>query len=355
MVTNPIRTGKIGRSASFITFPRDEGRHSYAEREWWYFKGHSQADDGSRYSFVLCYLAPTSFENSEVNYFLSVVDEDRKICYRSIATNKAARCRYSELGLDLSYGSNWWRQGGELFTYEMHNEVSADMPISLDLSMMSLKTPLLPTKTEVIRIAGGYSYYYVQTHLDINGCVTVGNETKHVRGVGWIERQWGSWEWGLFGGWEWLGINLNSNTEIFVFLRLHPITRRYVQPLLFGIIANDSMAMLNGFEVHRLGYWRSKSGCLYPAGWRITAPQKRIELMLKPLLKDQEIIKGLWEGACAVTGTLDGKEVTGRAFAEHAYIPGSPFSIAPYYVAIKFLSRVRMLSLIRSLLRKRAF
>jgi len=348
----------VGQSVSSLTFPRDEGRHPYAEREWWYFKGHAQAEDGSHYSFVLCYFAPLTLQAyflsiGAQNYFFSVIDEDKRLCYRAYygVKGKASRCRCSEHRLDLSYGPNWWRQGEEIFTYLMHNEVPGDVPISLDLFMKALKPPLLINGTGMVDFPGGHSYYYAQTNLDIKGDLTIGNETKHVNGVGWIDRQWGRWEWGLISGWEWFGIHLNRNTEASVWFLLHPITREY-RPWLFNMILNDSMSMLNAFEVRPLGYWKSKSGCFYPSGWRIIAPEKRIKLTIEPLLKDHEIFKGLREAACTVKGTFEGRQVSGRAIAECAYSVSSPFVRVPYYIAIKFLSRLRMLSLVRSLLRK---
>jgi predicted secreted hydrolase len=66
--------------------------------------------------------------------------------------------------------------------------------------------------------------------------------------------------------------------------------------------------------------WESKkTEAKYPLIWEIKIPEKKIDLKVSALVKDQEIIFGsinYWEGPLSVVGTINGKEVLGKGFME---------------------------------------
>jgi predicted secreted hydrolase len=72
------------------------------------------------------------------------------------------------------------------------------------------------------------------------------------------------------------------------------------------------------YQINVLGSYRSKkTGIRYPAKWSITIPREKLELVVTPLLEDQEFTGGrmrgntYWEGTCRVEGS-----VPGRAYVE---------------------------------------
>jgi len=67
--------------------------------------------------------------------------------------------------------------------------------------------------------------------------------------------------------------------------------------------------------------WKSKeSGIEYPLGWQISSEKDpRTCLVVEPKMDAQELHQYIWEGACSVSGTLDGRYVEGDAYAEIAY------------------------------------
>jgi predicted secreted hydrolase len=342
------------KTTSLVTFPRDEGRHPDAENEWWYLNGQFEDDDGNPYSFALAYLAPINVVNPRSvgrlwDHFLCIVDEKKRVRYQRVANDNLLRCSTEKL--DLSYGPDWWRQGDKAFSYDIHNEIREGIQLSLDLHMKSLKPPLLINGLGRAEISSGYSYYYSLTHLAIDGYLTIGGRVKHVRGLAWIDRQWGNWVWSLLGGWEWFSIRLNGNIEMLIFYLLHPVTREYC-PWLFNIMNTDSMIKVDTYKLSRNGYWRGKSGVLYSSGWTIRVPDRGIELKLEPLLKDQEILEGLWEGTCEVVGRMGGKDVKGRAYVECAYFTENRLGRTLYYVAAMSLARLHMLWPVKSVLKK---
>ncbi len=68
-----------------------------------------------------------------------------------------------------------------------------------------------------------------------------------------------------------------------------------------------------------LEHWRSPaSGATYPSRWRLQLPSEGIDLTLAPWLSDQEMRVSFpyWEGAVRITGTIDGREVSGNGYVE---------------------------------------
>jgi predicted secreted hydrolase len=77
------------------------------------------------------------------------------------------------------------------------------------------------------------------------------------------------------------------------------------------------------FQIEVLDRWNSrKSGATYPSKWRNKIPDYRIELLLIPTVKDQELITKestrvtYWEGSLKVEGKYQGIPVKGMGYGE---------------------------------------
>jgi predicted secreted hydrolase len=80
---------------------------------------------------------------------------------------------------------------------------------------------------------------------------------------------------------------------------------------------------LKEFQIAVLDRWKSqKSGAIYPSKWSIKIPGQRIELILLPTVKDQELITEqstrvtYWEGSVKVEGKYQGEPIKGVGYAE---------------------------------------
>ena len=188
-------------NTDILTSPDDEGRHEDANTEWWYFNGHVKAEDGKRYAFM------TSYSMSNIKYMVIVDITGQK--HYAMVDNKH-EVKYSKDKIDLKYGDNWWKQLEKPFTYEMHNQYGE---IRLDLHLASLKPPLILGEGRQGKVPmgkGGYSNWYALTNLNIQGELKLGNEKKLIKGKGWMDRQWGNWNWFGFGKWKWFSIQLDN-------------------------------------------------------------------------------------------------------------------------------------------------
>ena len=72
-------------------------------------------------------------------------------------------------------------------------------------------------------------------------------------------------------------------------------------------------------EVLVLDHWTSpRDGTRYPARWRLRVPARGLDVVVTPLLADQELDLAVryWEGAVRVEGTADGRPLGGSGYVE---------------------------------------
>ncbi|UOQ74948.1 lipocalin family protein [Hymenobacter cellulosilyticus] len=79
------------------------------------------------------------------------------------------------------------------------------------------------------------------------------------------------------------------------------------------------------FQLVPLEFWVSpRSKQRYPVKWRLRIPSQGYDLLIEPVIPNQELNLRLfkainlnyWEGMCKVTGTHNGKPVTGNSYVE---------------------------------------
>ena len=80
---------------------------------------------------------------------------------------------------------------------------------------------------------------------------------------------------------------------------------------------------LSAIKLETLGRWKSpKSGAVYPSRWRIRIPDEGLDLLVSPLLPDQELATArstgvvYWEGAVEGGGTSEGRKVACLGYVE---------------------------------------
>lgn len=292
-----------------LSFPKDEGRHTNTTEEWWYLNCHlSSEEDSKEYGLVVCFFP---------KYTLSILidSSERRLIHRGVETGKLLEASSSYL--DLRYGANWWRVTTTSPTeYQMH---FATDNFVVDLTMNPTKQPLLLNRNGIIKEGLlGYSYYYANTRLDVAGTLEIGNRRVRVKGLGWIDRQWGKWDWSGLGGWNWFSIQLGNNVEIAGIQISHSLMDGFVFQSFNISDAEGKADVLENLSVKQGKAWRSpKTNVTYCTRWSLTS-KDLFEIELESVLDDQEINRGLWEGECLVHGAFGGNQVTGHAYVEQS-------------------------------------
>jgi predicted secreted hydrolase len=327
-----------------FAFPRDHAAHFGFQSEWWYYTGHLRADDGRRFGYELTFfrygLRPgdprpvrgqSAWRGNQVYpVHLALTDERGKrfVCDERFAREALGMGRGSDRSLNVSAGG-WTLQGSSPFVLRAQSDA-----VGVSLVQVAEKRPAVHGRRGVslkAACATCASHYYSMTRLRTSGMLRYGGRVMRVRGVSWMDHEFGSDELQRDEvGWDWFSLQLDDRREIMSYrLRMKD-----------GSVAAESSGSLvdargavrylarDAVVVDRVGAWTSPhTGGVYPSGWRVRVPAGRVDVMLSPVLVDQELVGmaggvSYWEGAVDVRDTASGRalgvgyvELTGYAGA----------------------------------------
>lgn len=342
-----------------LEFPRDQGPHPGYRQEWWYLTGNLDAAGGERFGFELTIfrfaLAPAPSPDSSAGQPAHSQAgaprsawHTRQIYLGHFAVTDVARQRFrfavkpsrGALGLAGAQSSpfrvwvgNWSigqngispglsePPGAEAATWQ----VQADQPgYVLALTARPLMPPVLNGDEGLSRKsgeAGDATYYYSIPRIAVAGTIIRDGRPIAVHGLAWLDREWGS---GSLGpqevGWSWFGLQLDDGSCLmFYALRDRDGAE---DPYSAGTwVDADGVAHpldRDAVRIEILSHWQDRGGVRYPSRWRLLAPALGLDLTVRPVLADQELLTSprYWEGAAQVTGTRRGRTIAGRGYVE---------------------------------------
>lgn len=332
-----------------VVLPRDDGPHDRLT-EWWYYTGHLRAAGGRRLGFELVVFRaergslPVSWashlaitDETEGRFHYAQRSEIGPQVARTGTPEAAGRAfAFAMSGFDPAAPGSaprapWLLAGGDgrdvLSAAATAEEVAGDpaAAIGLELELAALKPPVLHDGEGWIDFgpAGG-SYYYSRTRMAATGLVVLGEERLEVEGTAWFDHQWGDFISAGAGGWDWFALNLDDGTDLTLSL-VRAADGSY--PLAYGtLVEPDGTARhldASAFRVEATGVWTSPvTGTAWPAGWRVSVPDRDLELAVRPTVAHQELdtraTTGVvyWEGSQRVSGSRAGRAVSGVGYVE---------------------------------------
>ena len=319
-----------------FSFPADHGPHDDYKTEWWYFTGNLDDPAGRQFGYELTFfrfaLSPhlvpsgSAWRSNQLymaHFALTDVENDR---FRSFE-------RFSREALGLA-GANSDRLHVWLYDWSATFNQSTVFPLTLhaatdgiaiDLTLNKGKPMVLNGQAGFSRKskeAGQASYYYSFTRLPTAGTIRIDGRTVRVLGNSWMDREWSTSALSEEqAGWDWFALQLSDGRDL-MFYRLRR-KNGAVDPYSTGTLVNaDGTAVPlphDAVLIQERRQWRSpRTGALYPAEWLLSLPEYGIELVVEPLVSDQELDVSFkyWEGAVDVRGTSKGKPVSGRGYVE---------------------------------------
>jgi predicted secreted hydrolase len=317
-------------------FPRDHAAHNDYGIEWWYYTGNMQTADGRRFGYQLTFFRVGVARRPENPSRWAV----RDLYMTHFAISDISRQQFHAFERINRAGIGW--AGAADDEYRVWNEDwsaqldGRDHVLSASDEDYKIDLRLTPAKPEVIHgengisqkgpSAGNASHYYSLTRLETVGRLTVGGETLAVTGLSWMDHEFGtSFLEEEETGWDWFSIQLDDGRELMLF----EIRRRdgQIDPRSSGtLIDRDGRATAVRFGEFTLAsgdVWRSPaSHAEYPTAWALDMPRWQMKLEARAAFADQELrtteSTGVtyWEGSINVTGTADGKAVSGRGYLE---------------------------------------
>jgi predicted secreted hydrolase len=182
---------------------------------------------------------------------------------------------------------------------------------------------------------GQASYYTSFTDLETNGFMKTqpAGPRMLVKGKSWFDHEFGSNQLAPDQeGWDWFSLHLSDGRDLMAYL----LRRKdgSVEAASSGtLIENDGTSrhlQISDILISVLDRWQSpKSKGVYPSRWRLQIPSEKIDLVILPLLADQELktesSAGVvyWEGAVAGEGTSEDRDVSCEGYVELTGYAGS--------------------------------
>jgi predicted secreted hydrolase len=201
----------------------------------------------------------------------------------------------------------------------------------LTLELAPQKPPVLHGEKGLSRkgsLPGQASHYYSYTDLKTTGWLKTENAAAPVRvkGTSWFDHEFGSNQLatGLVG-WDWFSLHLSDGKNLMLyFLRRSDGT---IEPESSGTMVETAGGSrhlpLPAIKQEVLDHWKSPhSGAVYPSRWRIRIPDEDLDLLVSPLLPDQELVTPAstgvtyWEGAVEGIGLSEERKVTCLGYVE---------------------------------------
>lgn len=341
MIVGEASTLRDGTEHVGVELPRDLYAHSNAQTEWWYYTGHMLTESGARFGFELVFFKRRTdldrfgvvplrlIANPLYLAHFAVTDETRAV-FR-YAHRKSANGPFDSVA--HTSARRYYLRLGDWTVREAHGMHILRATLGDDLIFEAALRPTKPAALnghEGVGVSfkdhGEASRYFSYTRMEAEGDITWHGVTERFRGSAWMDREFGTWKTtDDQKGWDWFSLQFSDDTELMVY----HIRDRAGRPSNFSsgtwVDASGRSVHLarEDFALERTGVWRSPhTGATYPSGWRLRVPRLRIEVDVRPVMKDQELdTRGTtmivyWEGACEVEGKRDGERVEGRAYVE---------------------------------------
>jgi predicted secreted hydrolase len=326
-------------------FPGDHAAHPAYRIEWWYYTGNLDAADGRRFGYQVTFFR-VGVDPAPANPSRWAV-RDVYMTHVAVSDPGGGRYRYAErlnragpgiAGADADRYRVWnddWT--ASLDAGGRHVVRVVEGGLGVDLVLDEGRAPTINGRDGFSRKAAGEgrgSHYYSLTRMPTRGTLVIDDERVEVTGSSWMDREFGS---NVLApdqqGWDWLALQLSDGSDLMIYqLRRRDGSR---DPHSSGTLtrADGRVVPLEAgdFAITPAGpsFRSTRTGAVYPIGWRIDIPAESLALTVSTPLANQELDAtastgvAYWEGLVDVAGTLRGRAVTGRGYLEMTGYAGS--------------------------------
>ena len=309
-----------------LRLPQDEAPHTDMT-EWWYYTGHFHGIDGAgqdhQYGFELTFFQILRGELPPIyvgHYAISDITRGTFHFDQRLVTVPGASLPNGTTTTGFHLAIQDWTMAGVNGT----DQLAASMAdYALHITLVGQKPAALHNGNGLISYGpAGFSYYYSRTHMSIAGTIQDHGVPINITGLGWMDHQWGNFVPTALGGWDWFSIQLANDVDYMIYF-IRDANGKVLDALGTRVDAQGATTQLSATQVNEqtTDHWTSSvTHITYPSGWLMHLPNGT--LTITPQLRDQELVttattgNTYWEGACSVTGTLDGQSVTGQGYTE---------------------------------------
>lgn len=324
-----------------LSLPADDASHN-SPIEWWYYNGHLKNDQGDEFSFhyvvfsTFSQITNRSLQYAQMGISDIQIGEHRNHRSSSIPTSKQNDVIDSEedlLNIDLG---NFQLK---IDTNGNHSLSSSDQTQhqQLELTLQQGQNVMLHEGIGWMQWPFGWTYYYSYPRMKAEGTLTFDGVKTDVTGEVWFDHQWGDFfVVGKPAGWQWFAMHLDNGDSIMV---------SEVRGADGEVIAIDGTlttpdgtqrifdAEKDNIQIQQLEQWTSPhTNGIYPSKWRIILEEEKLDMILQPVIADQEIpaipignkAAAYWEGRADIFDS-NSNQMIGRAYVElSGYVDPDP-------------------------------
>jgi predicted secreted hydrolase len=320
-------------------FPEDHGAHPGFRTEWWYFTGNLASMDNRKFGY-------------QFTIFRTALTGQKPVRKSGWNTNQIYMGHFALTDINnerFYFDEQFSRDGNELAGAEAEpfrvwledwviagiNDTSAyDLPIinlrasqeyaSINFTLKAAKPIILQGEqglSQKGKEPGNASYYYSYTRLETDGRISINDDDYIVTGTSWMDREWSTSALDSSqAGWDWFSLQFNDNSE----LMYYQLRRKDDTPDIFskGVLVdengNSEIIDINNVTLVITDYWESPEGSVYPSGWKLQIPDKDLNLLISPRVKNQlmDVTVTYWEGSVNISGTKNGRDIGGYGYVE---------------------------------------
>ncbi len=318
-------------------FPRDHHSHPEFKTEWWYFTGNLTGASGERFGYQLTFFRQgiRSPKERDPNWSRFIVG-DLKFAHFTITDaagkrfrfqQKTSRGAFGDAGFDVEERIAWIDDWTLRFDENGVFHLRAETPeAAISLQLEAKKPPVVHGADGVSKKAsdeGHASHYYSLTRLAAAGNMRIGIKNVQVQGESWFDHEWATNQLAPDQvGWDWLSVAFDDGTELMLYqMRLQDGgTDPASSGTWIGVDGGTTQLKASAYRMLPKTWWNSRTtGARYPIGWRVELPDRSLQIDIHPVLEDQELALtplAYWEGAVDVTGTRDGRPISGKGYLE---------------------------------------
>ena len=325
-----------------FSFPRDHGPHPTFKHEWWYVTGNLQASKtkrkfGFQWTLFRIGLAPDTKPRSSAwasNQIymghLTISDAQAKKFYH---WQKFSRPVLGMAGANAEPFRAWLHNWQLSHIAGPANKPSMELTAkvenaAIDLTLKPLKPVVLQGDRGLSQKSsqpGNASYYYSLPRLQSSGTLQIAGQSFTVSGLAWLDREWSTSALADDqAGWDWFSLHLEDGFDL-IYYQIRTKTQHAdlnSQGAMIDPEGSKTTIRPQDMGITTIDHWESPhSKIIYPSGWQLTSSRHDLQLVVTPLLKDQELnqtVVTYWEGAVKVEGVHAGKQVSGSGYVELA-------------------------------------
>ncbi|MDZ4720858.1 MAG: lipocalin-like domain-containing protein [Roseiflexaceae bacterium] len=318
-----------------FSFPADHGPHPEFAAEWWYYTGNLKTSAGRQFGFQLTFfrfgLTPAPVERSSAwaasNIYMAhfaVTDVADGQFYAFERFSRGAAGLAGAQGDPFQVWLEDWRADGSGPDGTPMRLQAKQGDVAIDLTLQAGKPAVLQGDQGLSQKSaepGNASYYYSLTRMPTSGSVQTAAGTFEITGLAWMDREWSTSALAANQlGWDWFALQLDDGTELMYYrLRLRDGSD---DPYSKGVLIGQDQQLIalarDEVQIEVSEHWRSPAGTEYPSKWRLRASKVGLDLLITPLIPNQELALtvGYWEGAVQLSGTVAGRSVSGNGYVE---------------------------------------